>query len=253
MLKIAVVLLALYCTAAPARAQEAGALSDTVERTIDAHRRAQAALDAWAAEKAELEARRQAASAHIGYLDRRRTFEEEQVGALGAAIGGLQAQLDQFGESIGRHAHLADTLAVIVARLDRVVAGDLPFRRDERAARVDDLKAVVAADTVSAAEKLRRVFEALDAEAQYAASVETYRERVTVAGGPIEADVLRVGRVALYWRSADGTRVGEFDRAARQWVELPERNARDIVRAMEMAAGDRKPEIVLLPLGKVQR
>jgi hypothetical protein len=252
-MRIAVVLLVLACMAAPARAQDAAELANTVERTIDAHRRAQAALDTWAAEQAELEARRQTAAAHIEYLEKRRAFEAEQVKALGTAIDGLQKQLDQFAESIDRHEHLADTLAVIVSRLDAFVASDLPFRRDERMARVNELKAVVSADTVSAGEKLRRVFEVLDAEAQYASGVETYKERVTVAGASVDAGVLRLGRVALYWRSDDGTRVGEFDRAGRQWVELPESNARDIARAMEMATGDRKSEIVLLPLGKVER
>ena len=63
--------------APPSPAQEAAGLADTVEKKIEAHRRAQAALDAWTTEKAELDARRQTAAAHIDYLEKRSKFEED--------------------------------------------------------------------------------------------------------------------------------------------------------------------------------
>jgi len=248
-----VAMIAVAVAAGASRGQEAAGLSATIEKRIDAHRRAQAALDAWATEKADLETRRLTAAAHIEYLEKRRSFEESQVKALDAAVDGLDAQLRQFKESIDRHHALPDTLAAIVSRLDGFLAADLPFHMEERRGRVDGLKALVAEDSVTSAEKLRSVFEVLDAEAQYAGTVEVYRNNVNVGGETIAADVLRVGRVALFWRSADGTRVGEYDRAAGVWSELPTSNARDIARAIEMGAGARASEIVLLPLGKVQR
>ena len=71
-------------------------------------------------------------------------------------------------------------------------------------------------------------------EAQYGETVEVTPRTVAVGDEEIHADVLRIGRLALFWRSPDGSRVGTWDPAVGAWIEL-DGGARIIGRAMEMA------------------
>jgi hypothetical protein len=138
-----------------------------------------------------------------------------------------------------------------MGRLEAAVAADLPFLAQERTARLVALKQELVRPEVAGAEKLRRLLEALVIEAEYGGSIEVYEEPITVAGEEVHADILRVGRVSVFWRTADGKRVGEFDRATRAWVELPGKYNRNISTAMEMAARMRPIQIVDLPLGRI--
>ena len=95
------------------------------------------------------------------------------------------------------------------------------------------------------------MLEALQVEAGYAGSVEVYQDQIELAAASLHADILRVGRVALFWRTPDGSRVGTYDQAAGQWTELSDREKRPIALAMEMATRMRPVEISELPLGRI--
>jgi hypothetical protein len=95
------------------------------------------------------------------------------------------------------------------------------------------------------------VLEALQVEANYGSAVEVYQEKIMVDDEEVWADMVRVGRLSVYWRTPDGERVGEFDRGQGQWVELAEEYVRPINDAREMALRLRSTEVVLLPLGRI--
>jgi hypothetical protein len=78
------------------------------------------------------------------------------------------------------------------------------------------------------------------------------QERIHVGGDSLFVDVLRLGRVSVFWRTPDGDKVGEFDRATWSWVELPGKYIRTISDAMDMAARIRPVEVISLPLGRIQ-
>ena len=77
--------------------------------------------------------------------------------------------------------------------------------------------------------------------------------QIVVDGTEIWADVLRVGRLALFWRTPDTSRAGSFDPAAGAWIELDRGDHRAISRAMEIAARMRPIEVIGLPLGRIER
>ena len=93
--------------------------------------------------------------------------------------------------------------------------------------------------------------EALQIEAQYGGTVEVYQDRITVAGESVHTDILRLGRLSLFWMTPDGRRAGQYDEAADQWVELPGKYRRSIQRTMEMTTRMRPTAIVELPIGRV--
>lgn len=246
--KLPVVLLAgiLGLAAQPAAAQDD--LRETVDRTVEARQETQRDLDAWAVEKAALEQRYRTARDRVAWLGGRRDEEAARLTALEARLAELERRL---AEADRLEASVQDSLMGVLARLEETVDRGLPFLPRERALRLESLRAELDRPDVEAAEKLRRLLEALQVEAGYAASVEIYQDEIAVAGTPLHADILRLGRLSLFWRTPDGRRAGCFDRAAGGWVELGAGPRRAIARAMEMAARTRPVELLALPLGRI--
>jgi hypothetical protein len=56
----------------------------------------------------------------------------------------------------------------------------------------------------------------------------------------------------VYWRSPDGKRVGEFDRATNQWVERDHKYAENINDVRDMVLRLRSTKVITLPLGRIQ-
>ncbi|MEJ2721215.1 MAG: DUF3450 domain-containing protein [bacterium] len=168
---------------------------------------------------------------------------------LDAGIAELERRLE---ESRRLEHSLQDTLIVVLDRLQDWVGRDLPFLVEERAARIAGLREMIVRPDVEGSEKLRRVLEALQVEAGYGATVEVNQQRITVSNEELFVDVLRLGRVSLFWRTPDGSKVGEFDRASGRWAELPSKYGRSIQYTMEMATRMRPVEVIDLPLGRIQ-
>ena len=240
---------AIVLTAAAARAQDANQLSDTVKKTVQTHQETQKKQEEWANEQAELTARLRAARAQVDFFTERKALEEKEVGALDKGIAELERRMV---ESVRLNDSLVDTLNAVVERLNTFVEGDLPFLMVERRARIAGVKDALARPDFTGAEKLRRVLEALQVEANYGNLAEVYQEKITVNDEEIFADMVRIGRISVYWLTPDGKRVGEYDPAQGKWVELEHKYVQPITVAREMALRLRSVEVVSLPLGRIQ-
>src|SRR5262249_38297818 len=111
----------------------------------------------------------------------------------------------------------------MVDSLQRFVALDLPFLAQERQERIANLQRAMADPSVNQAEKCRRVLEAYRVEADYGRGLGAERYEIKVDGHPKIVDVLRVGRVALLYRTPDGGEAGGWDPSVKQWRVLPAR------------------------------
>ena len=245
-----VFLLALLCSpGVPAQDQPTGKdLKDTVDQAVTTRQATQEQKDQWAEEKAALEQRYLAAKANVAWLEERKAAETARAVSLEAVVGELGRRLD---EADRLESSIQDTLMVLLGRLDASVERGLPFLAAERATRLDLVRAELARPDVDPAEKLRRFLEALQIEAGFAANIEVYQDEITIGGVKMYADILRLGRLALFWRTPDGSRVGLFDQAAGQWAELPGSEKRGIGLAIEMATRMRPFEVIELPLGRI--
>ena len=228
---------------------DAGHVENTVDGTIGVQKQTQKEQDAWAKEQAELETRYRNAKAQIAYLNDRKAVEQKKADALTDRVNELQRRLD---ESLKLEANLQDTLRAVMNHLESWVNRDLPFLMSERSARIAGLKDELARPEVTGAEKLRRILEALQIEANYGGTVEVVQDEITVGSEKLFVDLLRIGRVSVFWRTPDGNRVGEYDVATRKWVELPDSYSRTLGRAMDMAMRIRPTELIALPLGRIQ-
>jgi hypothetical protein len=136
-------------------------------------------------------------------------------------------------------------------RLEGFVNNDLPFLPEERQKRLQFLKDSLDNYHLGLDEKTRRIFEAIQAEAGYGGTVEKTEDTVSLEGKTAQVNIFRLGRVALFYQSLDGKHAGRFNHAKKQWEPLPDKYARTISRAVEIAEKKRTPELLELPLGRL--
>ena len=245
-------LVAAIALAAAVGAQESAheKVTGNVNRTLDVEKKTQDNLDDWSEERQDLDVRYRTAKANIDYLSERVARREERAAALDAKVDELERRMV---ESRRLNEVIQDTLDAVLGRLEGVVEQDLPFLLEERNARLANLRNVNASTDLDPAEKLRFLLEALLIEAQYGETVEVAPATIEVDGKGVHADILRIGRLAMFWRSPDGSNVGTWDPASQAWIELPGKYNRVIARSMEMASRMRPTELISLPLGRINR
>ena len=147
---------------------------------------------------------------------------------------------------------LAPFLEKTVKRLETFVAGDLDYLSDERSRRLAFLRTSLTDYDVPPSERLRRVLEALRVEAAYGRSVEKTEEFIELPGKRVRVDLLRLGRLALFYRTPGGQNIGWRAAGDEHWRSLDPRLSRELQKALAAAQRQRAAELVRLPLGGTQ-
>ncbi|WP_417598534.1 DUF3450 domain-containing protein [Oceanospirillum sp.] len=143
---------------------------------------------------------------------------------------------------------LLPMLVRMVSTLEQFVAQDQPFLLDERQQRVARLQTLLDRADVSLAEKYRLILQAYQVEADYGRSLEAYEGEVSTEAGQRRVTFLRLGRVALYYQSANGKTGGLWLPDAQQWQALDGDENRVLKNAIAMARQQIVPELLNLPL-----
>jgi hypothetical protein len=162
-----------------------------------------------------------------------------------AEIASLEQQLEDINITQLRIMPLINSMA---DSLEKFIVLDLPFRQQERVAGVTRLKQRLRSPGLSLPEKYRLLLEAFQIENDYGRSIETYRDNLSIEGASLSVEFLRIGRVALFYRTLDGEGLGRWDGQAREWQDLPEASGRDIAHAMRVAGKQLAPQLMTLPL-----
>jgi hypothetical protein len=132
----------------------------------------------------------------------------------------------------------------MIDRLEVFLATDTPFLLDEREQRVALLHELLDRADVTVAEKYRRVIEAYQVELDYGRTIEAYRDELEVDGMLRTVDMLRVGRVGLYYQSLDGRHSGYWDRFGRTWKPLDGSARLAIRQGLRVARQQVAPELL---------
>jgi len=133
----------------------------------------------------------------------------------------------------------------MVATLDQIVDADIPFRKEQRKASVERLRAMIDRSDVTTSEKYRRVMEAYQSELEFGRTTEAYRGQLP--DGSV-VDFLRVGRTLLYYQSQDGEDTGWWDRTVGEFVELGDKYRLDVKEGLAIAQNQKAPNLVVLPV-----
>ncbi|MFM7784835.1 MAG: DUF3450 family protein, partial [Gammaproteobacteria bacterium] len=101
---------------------------------------------------------------------------------------------------------------------------------------------------VTVAEKYRRLLEAYQIEIEYGRSMAAY---TGVLEDGRKADYVRIGRVALMYRTEDGTEAGYWDRDQKQWV-IDNDYRGTVLTALRVARKELAPDVIQIPIPAAQ-
>ena len=103
---------------------------------------------------------------------------------------------------------------------------------------------IVAKQHAKNAERYRRLLEAYQIELDYGRTLVAYSGKLPDGR---EANFVRIGRVSLMYRTADGEEAGYWDIGQKQWVVANEYN-KAIENAVMMATKELAPELLMIPV-----
>lgn len=166
---------------------------------------------------------------------------EEQLRSQEQQIAALEEQILQLDTTA------VDVQPLIQRMFDDLVefvANDVPFLKEERDQRIARLRELMAQVEASPSEKFRRLVEAYQIEMDYGRTMSTYRQTLTDGR---EADILRLGRVSLMYRTLEDEETGYWDDERKEWVR-DQSAARSIEDALGIAKEERAPDLIVVPV-----
>ena len=182
-------------------------------------------------------------------LDTLRQYNDqlrELIAAQKAEITVTQRDIDRV-TTIDRE--VVPLMLRMVDGLGQFIELDVPFLIEERRNRINSLKSLMLRADASPAEKFRRVLEAYQIENEYGRTIEGYRGVVnTDDGRQITVDFLRVGRVALIYKTLDDKQIARWNKAGNQWQAIDLDFVLPVKKALSIAREQAAPDLLLLPI-----
>jgi hypothetical protein len=168
-----------------------------------------------------------------------------------AQVEGQAATLEDISLSMDRvdviNRQIFPLMERMIDGLDQSVQLDVPFLMAERTKRIGDLKAIMERSDVTVAEKFRKVMEAYQIENDYGTSSEYYEESLTIDGATRSFNILRIGRIGLYFQSDDTKITGRWNNEIRNW-EIDNSARNEVRKGLRMARQLIAPELIVIPV-----
>ena len=169
-----------------------------------------------------------------------------------AQTNGQKATLEDISISVNQvdviNRQIFPLMERMIDGLEQSIALDIPFLMDERNKRTIDLKDIMERSDVSVAEKFRKVMEAYQIENDYGSSNEYYVQSLEIGGAVREYNMLRIGRIGLYFQSDDTSVTGWWNAELGSYEILGNEHRNEIRKGIRIARQLIAPELVLLPV-----
>lgn len=214
-----------------ATAKEAKASQQRVEQLDD---QTTALINDYRANLKQLEA----ATRYNASLARNITAQQRQMERLALDlenVSGLQRGMQPLMEDM-------------LATLGDLVEADLPFVINERRERVERLNKVMGDPNMSAAQRYRLIVEAYQIELEYGRTIGQSEGTIDDDGTLRSGEFLRVGRIALMFKTADDSVLKIWDRDQKAWVDLNKSYTPDVRLGLRMAKEQTAPGLLPVPV-----
>ena len=168
-----------------------------------------------------------------------------------AQVEGQEATLEDYSLSMDRvdviNRQIFPLMERMIDGLEQTVALDVPFLMEERTERISELKNIMERSDVTVAEKFRKVMEAYQIENDYGTSSEHYTQSLTIDGATRSYNMLRIGRIGLYFQSDDTKITGRWNNKDRVW-EIDNGARNEVRKGLRMARQQIAPELIVIPV-----
>lgn len=228
------------------------ALADSVrdvlregEAFLVAQRESQQRIDAMDTKTQDVDAEYQRLLRQIEGLEAYNRQLQTQIDAQESEIARTDASISKATEVDRQLLPLLNNMVETYAELVEVSP---PFLPDERTERVHFLRDTIDRADVAAAEKFRQVLDAYMTELSYGNTIEAYNDVIQAEGGEREVNVLRLGRLGLFYQTADRLHTGRWNAETGQWEALGAEYRNGVYQAIRVANKLTAPSLLTLPL-----
>lgn len=164
--------------------------------------------------RAQVRRERDDVDARVSSLERARSEAEVALASEKLALGRLQADLVRERETLGDgtdpYAVLVPELKAGIGRLRASIEAGLPYRRQERLDALAELEAQIEGATLAPDRAMTRLWQFVEDELALQKENGIDRQVIALDGDEVLVDVVRLGMIALYFRTEDG-RMGWAD------------------------------------------
>lgn len=229
----------------PAAAQFRAALDES-KAAINEGKRSQQVVERLDDEAAELLGDYRANLKQRDVLRRFNASRAREIENQKDQIRGLQQDVENIQ---GLQRAVLPLLEEMIADLEAFVAADIPFLEVERNRRLERLRKVMSDSTQTAAARYNLILEAYQIENEYGRTMDSYEEVVNYDGEELKVQFLRIGRLALIYKSADDSVLRIYDNKTRTFVDLDKGKYLDEVKkGIRMANEQTPPDLLQIPV-----
>ncbi|MBL1432544.1 MAG: DUF3450 domain-containing protein [Gammaproteobacteria bacterium] len=172
-------------------------------------------------------------------------------------VGNQNEYLNDLNSSIGKVAvierQIVPLMISMIDSLEQFIKLDVPFLSEERNGRIINLRKTLERPDVSVAEKFRKVLEAYEIEIEYGRTIEASSSKLNLGEKVREVQILRIGRTAYLYQTADGEETGVWNSESKQWEVLPaELYQRQVAKGLRLARKEAAPDLIIIPVPAAQ-
>lgn len=238
---------AAFATVAPAMAQQQlGTALRTSLQTVQDSDSSQQRIDQLDSQTQSLLNQYRAYLKQLEQLNRYNESQRRQVDAQERELASLRTDINNIS-SLQRS--VQPLMEDMLTGLEDFVNADIPFQLDERLDRVGRLKNIMENPGQSPAQRYRLIVEAYQIENEYGRTIEAYRGDVTVDDTTYEnAEFLRIGRLALIFKTDDNEVLKIYDSESNAWVDLDDSYLDEVRTGLRMAKEQIPPNLMTVPL-----
>ena len=227
-------------------AQQVEPVLDTSRAAVEDTSRSQDRIDELDSRTQNLLSDYRANLKQLEQLERYNASQQRQVDSQREEIASLERDIENIA-SLQRA--VQPLMEDMVEALADLVEADMPFLLEERRSRVERLRGIMDDPARSPAERYRLVVEAYQIENEYGRTIESYRDNIEVDGRMYEnVDFLRIGRVALIFRTDDDRVLKRFDTDRCQWTDLDMSFLPYVKTGSRIAREQIPPDLMFVPV-----
>ena len=173
----------------------------------------------------------------------------EIIDAQFREITNINQQIDSLDDI---NIDILPLLKTMIDTLRKVIDLDIPFLKEGRVQRVNNLDELLLRADITTAEKFRKVFEAYQIEADFGKTIENYPGYITLNNNQIAVDFFRLGRLGLFYRTPDGNETGFWNLDSNNWSHEGGSLDKNIKAALDISNRQSPPNFITLPLKPVK-